>query len=87
MVEYLEFIEEYNEITELSRFDKVKVIASRTRDLYEGKTSKATSEHDLEKRKPSTVAHYEVIKGYIEPDIHEKEEKPEDFIDDIEIDE
>ena len=87
MVEYLEFIEEYKEETPLSLFDKVKVIASRTRDLYEGKTSKACSEHNLEKRKPTTIAHYEIIKGYIEPDIHEKEEKSSEFMDDIEIEE
>ncbi len=87
MVEYLEFIEEYKDVTEISLFDKVKVIASRTRDLYEGKTSKAVSEHDLERRKPSTVAHYEVIKGYIEPNIHEKEEKSSEFMDDIDIEE
>lgn len=87
MVEYLEFIEEYKEKTDLSLFDKVKVIANRTRDLYQGKTSKATSEHNLERRKPTTVAHYEIIKGYIEPDIHEKEEKTSDFMDDIEIEE
>ena len=86
MVEYLEFIEEYKDRSSLNLFDKVKVIASRTRDLYEGKTSKAASEAHLENRKPSTIAHYEIIKGYIEPDIHEKEEKADDFMDDIELD-
>ena len=86
MVEYLEFIEEYKGKSNLNLFDKVKVIATRTRDLYEGKTSKAVSEAHLENRKPSTVAHYEIIKGYIEPDIHEKEEKKDDFMDDIELD-
>ena len=87
MVEYLEFIEEYKDETELSLFDKVKVIATRTRDLYDGKASKASAEYDLENRKPSTIAHYEIIKGYIEPDIHEKEEQAEEFIDDMEMDE
>ncbi len=86
MVEYLEFVEEYKNKSEFSLFDKVKIIAARTRDIYEGKTSKAISEHGLESRKPSTVAHYEMIKGYIEPNIHEKEEKADDFLSDIEID-
>ena len=85
MVEYLEFIEEYKGRPKLNLFEKVKVISSRTRDLYEGKSSKAASEAHLEHRKPSTIAHYELIKGYIEPDIHEKEEKTDDFMDDIEL--
>ncbi len=85
MVKYLEFIEEHRDKKTLSLFDKVKVIATRTRDLYEGKTSKALSEHDLENRKPSTVAHYEIIKGYIEPNIHEKQEKGDEYMDDIDI--
>ncbi len=85
MVKYLEFIEEHQNKESFSLFDKVKVIATRTRDLYEGKASKALTEHDLEDRKPSTVAHYEIIKGYIEPDIHEKREKSDDIMDDIDI--
>lgn len=85
MVEYLEFIEEYKGQSGLNLFDKVKVIAARTRDIYEGKTSKAIADADLEHRKPSTIAHYEVIHGYIEPDIHEKEVKKEDYLDDMEI--
>jgi DNA-directed RNA polymerase subunit K/omega len=85
MVEYLEFIEEYKGQKPLNLFDKVKVIASRTRDLYEGKTSKAASDAGLDHRKPSTVAHYEIIKGYIEANIHEKEEKVDDYLDDMEI--
>ncbi len=85
MVEYLEFIEEYKGHNNMNLFDKVKVIASRTRDLYDGKTSKAASDADLESRKPSTVAHYEIIKGYIEPNIHEKEDKVDEYLDDMEI--
>ncbi len=85
MVEYLDFVEEYMGETSMSLFDKVKIIANRTRDLYEGKTSKATSDHDLENRKPSTVAHYELVNGYIDPDIHEKVEKSTEYLDDIEI--
>jgi DNA-directed RNA polymerase subunit K/omega len=85
MVEYLEFIEEYKDQTALNLFDKVKVIAARTRDIYDGKASKAIADADLEHRKPSTIAHYEVIHGYIVPDIHEKEEKKEDYMDDLEI--
>ena len=85
MVKYLEFIEEHQNKSVISLFDKVRVIASRTRDLYDGKSSKALTEHDLENRKPHTVAHYEVIKGYIEADIHEKEEKSDDFMDEMEM--
>ena len=86
MVEYLEFVEEYLEQKSLNLFDKVKIISARTRDLYEGKTSKIAAEANLENRKPSTIAHYEVIKGAIEPDIHEKEAKTDDYMDDIDID-
>ncbi len=87
MVEYLEFIEEYKGQLPLNLFGKVKVIAARTRDLYDGKTSKATADAGLENRKPHTVAHYEMIKGYIEANIHETEEKPkDDYLDDIELD-
>lgn len=86
MVKYLEFVEEYKDQSELNLFDKVKVITARTKDLYEGKTSKALAEADLENRKPTTIAHYEVIKGFIEPDIHEKEEKTDEYMEDIELD-
>lgn len=86
MVEYLEFVEEYLGQSSFSLFDKVKVIANRTRDLYDGKSSKAAVDHSLELRKPSTVAHFELINGYIDPDIHEKKEKPAEFLDDIELD-
>ena len=84
-MEYLELVEEFKDQTSLSLFDKVKVITHRTRDLYSGKTSKAVSDEDLENRKPTTVAHYEIVKGYIEPNIHEKVDKDDDdYIGDIE---
>lgn len=87
MVEYLEFVEEYLGQGKLNLFDKVKVISARTRDLYEGKTSKVAAEANLEHRKPSTIAHYEVIKGIIEPEVREKEVKTEEYLDDMELDE
>lgn len=85
MVEYLDFVEEYKGEKSLSMFDKVKIITSRSRDLYEGKVSKAAAKDGLESRKPTTVAHYELINEYIKPDIHEKEEKTEEYLDDIEM--
>ncbi len=84
-MEYLELVEDYKDLKDISLFDKVKVIVKRTRDLYSGKTSKATADETLEDRKPSTVAHYEMVKGFIKPNIYEKEEKVDDMLD-IEID-
>ncbi|MBU3915463.1 DNA-directed RNA polymerase subunit omega [bacterium] len=83
---YLDLVEEHNGQSKINLFEKVKIIANRSRDLYSGKTSKAVSKEDIERRKPITIAHYEMVKGYIEPNIFEKEEKVDDYMDIPEID-
>jgi len=77
MVDYLDLVEEHKGDSKLNLFEKVKVMSSRARDLYTGKTSKAADM--LEGCKPVTVAQYELLKGYIEPEISDMEKDKDDF--------
>lgn len=79
MVDYLDLVEEHRGESEINLFEKVKVMTSRARDLYSGKTSKAATK--LEGCKPVTVAQYEVLKGYIEPEISDIEKDMDSFPD------
>ncbi len=82
---YLELVEEHSGQSQINLFEKVKIIANRSRDIYSGKTSKAVTNEDIEKQKPITVAHYELVKGYIEANIFEKEEKVDDYLESSEL--
>ncbi|MCP4753204.1 MAG: hypothetical protein GY866_20125 [Proteobacteria bacterium] len=84
MIDYLDLVEEYKEESPISLFDKVKVMSSRARDLYAGKTSKIAA--TLEGSKPVSVAQYEYLKGLIEPDIYTKDEKVDGYQDDLDLD-
>lgn len=83
---YLDLVEEYEDRSayDLSQFDRVRFLATRAKDLYSGKT---TSLKNVAGRKATAVAQYELRKGLIISDIHEKEETPNtgsDFYDDEE---
>jgi|GEM_PF-2131544 len=80
-VDYLDFVEEHSQVTEINLFEKVKVMTSRAKDLYAGKTSRLAS--GVEGRNPIALAQYEMKKGLIEPNISEKEEQS-DYTDDLE---
>lgn len=79
--DYLDFVEEHGLITEINLFEKVKVMTSRAKDLYAGKTSRLISSADG--GNPIALAQYELKKGLIEPIISEKEEQT-DYSDDLE---
>ena len=79
--DYLDFVEEHNLVTEINLFEKVKVMTSRAKDLYAGKTSRLSSNADG--GHPIALAQYELKKGLIEPNITEKEEQS-DYTDDLE---
>lgn len=81
--DYLDLVEEYNKENEINLFQKVRVMTSRAKDLYAGKTSRFTS--TTEGGKPVAIAQYELLQGIIEPQIKEKE-KQSDFMDDLEYD-
>lgn len=78
--DYLDLVEEYNQETGINLFEKVRVMTSRAKDLYAGKTSRLTSASDGSK--PIALAQYELLKGIIEPQIQEKE-KQSDYLDDL----
>jgi DNA-directed RNA polymerase subunit K/omega len=78
---YLDLVEEYNQESNINLFEKVRVMTSRAKDLYAGKTSRLTS--TAEGGKPIALAQYELLKGLIEPKIQEKEKKG-DFLDELE---
>jgi len=80
-IDYLDLVEEYNKESELNLFQKVRVMTSRAKDLYAGKTSRLTS--TTEGGKPIAIAQYELLKGMIEPLIKEREKQP-DYMDDLE---
>ncbi len=80
-VDYLDFVEEHSQVTEINLFEKVKVMTSRAKDLYAGKTSRLVS--GSEGGNPIALAQYELKTGLIEPNISEKEEQP-DYTDDLE---
>ena len=82
-MDYLDLVEEYNEERPISQFEKVKILASRARDIYEGKTCKIKG---LEGRKATTMAQFEYLTGKIEPQISEHAEEEEDFDDDMDDD-
>ena len=77
MVDYLDLVEEHKGESQINLFEKVKVMSSRARDLYSGKTSKAAIK--LEGCKPVTIAQYELLKGYIEPEISDLEKEKDEF--------
>ncbi len=78
--DYLDLVEEYNQESEINLFEKVRVMTSRAKDLYAGKTSRLASTADG--GKPLALAQYELLKGLIEPRIQEKEAKS-DYLDDL----
>lgn len=83
-MDYLDLVEEYNEDKPINQFEKVRVLASRVRDIYEGKPCKVKG---LEGRKPTTMAQFEFLVGKIEPSITDHmEEVDEDDFDDIDED-
>ena len=84
MIDYLDLVEEHKEKSSMSLFEKVRVMSNRARDLYAGKTSKAAQQ--LEGCKPVTIAQYELLKGYIEPEIQTEEKKEEELSDNLTID-
>jgi DNA-directed RNA polymerase subunit K/omega len=79
-MDYLDLVEEYSDDKKISQFEKVRVLANRARDLYEGKTCKVDN---LDDRKPTTKAQYEVFEEKIEPHIYleEKEVNYDDYLD------
>ncbi|MBU2644205.1 hypothetical protein KKI24_05810 [bacterium] len=81
LYDYLDLVEEHSLETDISLFEKVRVMTSRAKDLYAGKTSRLVSTSDG--GKPIALAQYELLKGLIEPKISEKEKQTE-YIDDME---
>jgi len=81
-MDYLDLVEEYSDDKKISQFEKIRVLANRARDLYEGKTCKVA---DLDDRKPTTRAQYEMLNEKIEPNIF-TEEKPVNYDDFLDID-
>ena len=79
-MDYLDLVEEYSDDKKISQFEKVRVLANRTRDLYEGKACKVSN---LEARKPTTQAQYEMLDEKIEPNIYveEKQINYDDYLD------
>ena len=78
--DYLDLVEEYSQDTDINLFQKVRVMTSRAKDLYAGKTSRLASASDG--GKPVALAQFELLKGIIEPQIQEKE-KQSDYLDDL----
>ena len=90
---YLDFIENYEQDAPLTQYDKIKVIVSRARDLYEGKTPFIETDEE-DGRKKMAIAQLELSTGKIIPEIHDVVEQTEgpqipDFsdLDDIDEDE
>ncbi len=77
---YLDLVEEYDQEPGLNLFEKVRIMTSRAKDLYAGKTSRLASTADG--GKPIALAQYELLKGLIEPKIQEQE-KQSDYLDDM----
>ena len=71
---FLDLVENYSDDIPLKPFDKVKVIIARAKDLQDGKPILA---QNLEGRKTTAVAQYELMTELIDPDIHQAE-KDED---------
>ena len=71
-MDYLDLVEEYTEGKPINQFEKVRVLAERTRDLFEGKACKLSN---LEDRKPTTQAQYELAKELILPNVYSEKEK------------
>jgi len=77
---YLDLVEESGQESDINLFQKVRIMTSRAKDLYAGKTSRLVSSADG--GKPIALAQYELLKGLIEPKIQEKE-KQSDYLDDM----
>ena len=75
---YLDFVEEYNEKKEVNLFQKVLVTAKRAKDIFEDRSISAYKEQT-----PVIASLCEFNQGYIKPEIkHKKEiEVSEEFID------
>lgn len=71
-MDYLDLVEEYEDGKPINQFEKVRVLASRTRDLYQEKACKLPN---LEDRKPTTKAQYELAKELIRPHVYLKDER------------
>jgi len=81
-ISYLDLVEEHLTDSPISLFEKVLIMSNRARDLYSGRTSRLGV--TTEGGKPTAVAQYEVLKGMIEPQVTEKEEKPDEFMEETE---
>ncbi len=70
-MDYLDFVEDYKEKTDISLFEKVMVAKKRVMDLYENSTVIFENKNNL---KPISCAIYEINKGHIEPVITSQED-------------
>ena len=80
---YLNFIEEYNNKSSINQFEKINILAHRAKDLYAGKTCLAEG---MSLRKPTAQAQIEFSKGLLEPKIEKIVEEPTAVNDDIDED-
>ncbi len=77
-MDFLDFVEEYSDNSELNQFEKVKVIVSRAKELYDGKPPIA----QMEGRKATAIAQFELSHGIIEADIYPITNADDDQFDD-----
>ncbi|MGK0288874.1 MAG: DNA-directed RNA polymerase subunit K/omega [bacterium] len=74
---YLDFIEGHKTNRSYNLFEKVLIAKARAKDLYDGKTTQLVN---IENRKKTAVALYELSHDYIQPlirDASEVEVEPE----------
>jgi DNA-directed RNA polymerase subunit K/omega len=81
-IDYLDLVEEYKDPGPLSLFEKVLIMSTRARDLYAGRTSRAATM--IDGGKPTAIAQYELLKGMIEPEVVDRPDKPDDYLDETE---
>ncbi|MDH5560780.1 MAG: DNA-directed RNA polymerase subunit omega [Deltaproteobacteria bacterium] len=77
-MDFLDLVEEYRDDIPLKQFDKIKVIIARAKDIDDGKP---IFDSRLKGRKPTTIAHYELMQNQIQPDIFIEEKTDDDFMD------
>jgi len=75
---YLDFVEEYRDQTDMSQFDKIRVLASRAKDLYDGKSCLMGG---MKNRKPTSQSQIEIKKGLITPNIMTEDPHKDDAAD------